>query len=334
MTPSKNDIMATEFITAFDNHVKKYDVFFDDTIKDIDLLISNLNDIKKNLKQGTKFIKDKTKNIKNNLEYPVIQKKMLKDGIDKVTNEIDTDMKDIWCDIISVKSDIISKINHFMVDTILLKKNSPPQNMSWADIVEEADIRGDLQHPPQSLHDIINTFRVQLNDHLTYQKDDRTYHYKKIHTITKEQMDLIVDKDIKGRVVFDHVNAASAALIKKICDQAVSHLDEIKIAVREQGFYNIEYTYFEHPDNNIIYYENKTNHDIYRSFLSMAFSFCSNQHSQKIHNQIIERFAKHGLYTKFIAKKKSDTNGSTTCIISFEQVYPRSHGGHSAADKH
>lgn len=311
--------MATEFMRSFDIHIKKYDSFFDDTIKNIDDLISHINDIKRNLKQGTKYIKDKTKSIKSNMEYPVIQKRMLNEGISKVTLDIDTDIKDIWLDIISVKQDIVSKLNNIMKDSIVLEKKS--HVLSWADIVEEAEITDDLPALSNNLHDIINKFKVHLNDHLTYKKNDKIYHYKRINNISKEQVDMIVDKDIKGRVVFDHVNMASATLLKQICDEAFKHIDDIKIGVTENGFYNIEYTQFEDPRNNIIYYENKTNYDIYQSFLSMAFSFCSNQHSQKIQHYMIDKFGKKGLYIKFIAKKKNDTNGSTTCIISFEEKY-------------
>lgn len=211
----------------------------------------------------------------------------------------------------------------------------------WSDIVaaeEEAEEKNDIKHDNaqyklnntvnnalnscDELTKKINTFNVRLDDKLHYtREDDRVFHYHRIKNVTPQHIDMTTTNDIRGRTVFDHVNSRSADLLKSIFEEAKKHAKDIKVLVETYGYYELEYNKFEDPEKNTVYYENKTSSDVYRSYLSMCFSFCCNHYSKIVHHEIMEECASYGLYPNFFARKKNDVSGSTTCLIRFERKY-------------
>jgi hypothetical protein len=106
-----------------------------------------------------------------------------------------------------------------------------------------------------------------------------------------------------------------------IFKEAEKYITNIVSIIDAYDYYTLEYNFFETPENNIVYYENKTNGDVYRSYLSMGFSYNSNHFSSEIHAYIIEQCAHHHIFPKFVAKRHDDMDGSTSCAICFERKH-------------
>jgi hypothetical protein len=187
---------------------------------------------------------------------------------------------------------------------------------TWADLVDIAESENE---DIGKLIMVVNRLRADLQNELSYTKNNNTYKYKRLYKIKDDHK--LVHKDMHSKIVFDHVNLAAASLVQRICNEAKAFIPSIQAIVKQQGYYTLEYTHFENPDNNIVLYENQTTGHVYRSYLSMGFSFRSNLYTTRVHQNEILFFRNHGLHLRFLSLKKNNIDGSTQSIIRFEKVY-------------
>lgn len=292
------------------------------------------------LKAAIKYLKHKSGSIKICMELENFKKLIPKESI---INEINNIVKGTWEELIPFdekhtmdykkalfkaqpKADAPAKREADTTPKIQTKPEADKpvtkesSKVSWADQVEQEERGKTSEDILNEVDKNINMIKYNMDKIITYENTKgRIYKYRLIDTPPTDRN--IVDprsRDVKGVAVYDKINTVSSEILKHMFEIVKPYLDIVRDIVETHGEYEFHYRKFENPESNIVYYENLTSNDIYKSYMSMSFSYASNVHAQKIQKDITEYCAKYNLYPLYYANKKYNVEGSTTCILRLE----------------